>query len=56
MNAREFFFLTSRMREAQSQYFQDRTPEALRRARRLENEIDAEIKRVKAILEANEKR
>lgn len=50
MNAREFFYLTSNMREAQRQYFATRRPEHLRAARRLENEVDAEIRRVKDIL------
>lgn len=51
MNAREFFYLTANMRRAQQQYFATRKPEHLRAARRLENEVDAEIRRVKDILE-----
>lgn len=51
MTAREFFFLTANMRRAQQQYFATRKPEHLRAARRLENEVDAEIRRVKAITE-----
>lgn len=51
MTAREFFFLTANMRRAQQQYFETRRPEHLRAARRLENEVDAEIKRVKQILD-----
>lgn len=51
MNAREFFYLTANMRSAQQQYFATRKPEHLRAARRLENEVDAEIRRVKAITE-----
>lgn len=50
MNAREFFFLTANMRAAQTQYFATRKPEHLRAARRLENEVDAEIRRVKELL------
>ena len=50
MNAREFFYLTANMRRAQQQYFATRKPEHLRAARRLENEVDAEIRRVKDLL------
>lgn len=51
MNAREFFYLVSNMRQAQTNYFATRKPEQLRAARRLENEVDAEIRRVKDFLE-----
>lgn len=51
MNAREFFYLVSNMRRAQAQYFQTRKQEHLRAARRLETEVDEEIRRVKAIIE-----
>lgn len=56
MNAREFFFLVSNMRQAQNTYFKTRDQRDLRAARRLEGEVDAEIRRVKDILEdqANE--
>lgn len=54
MTAREFFYLTSNMRQAQTQYFTTRRPEHLRAARRLEREVDDEIRRVKAILEASQ--
>ena len=50
MNAREFFFLVSSMREAQKNYFATRQQNVLRAARKLENEVDAEIARVKDIL------
>lgn len=50
MSPREFFYLTANMRQAQIQYFATRRPEHLRAARRLENEVDAEIRRVKAIM------
>lgn len=50
MNAREFFYLTANMRRAQQQYFATRKPEHLRAARRLENEVDAEIRRVNDLL------
>lgn len=54
MNSREFFYLVSNMREAQSNYFKNRSPERLRAARRLENEVDAEIRRVKEIVNSVE--
>lgn len=51
MTSREFFFLVSNMRSTQSDYFRTRDPHVLRAARRLENEVDEEIRRVKYILE-----
>lgn len=51
MNAREFFFLTSRVREAQKQYFQTRAQQDLRLCKVLEAELDIEIRRVKEILQ-----
>lgn len=51
MNAREFFFLTSRVREAQKQYFQTRAQQDLRLCKVLESELDIEIRRVKEILQ-----
>lgn len=51
MNAREFFFLVSSMRDAQKRYFATHDPQVFRACRKLENEIDAEIARVKAILD-----
>lgn len=50
MNAREFFYLVSRMREAQKDYLATRNQAHLRVARTLETQIDNEIKRVKAII------
>lgn len=50
MNAREFFYLTASMREAQKAYFQSRDQKVLRAARKLENEVDREIARVRDIL------
>lgn len=51
MNSREFFYLVANMRTAQSNYFANRSPERLRAARKLENEVDAEIRRVKQLVE-----
>lgn len=50
MNSREFFYLVSQMRETQREYFTYRDQRTLRRCRVLENEVDAEIARVKDIL------
>lgn len=51
MTAREFFYLTANMREAQKNYFSTHDRRAFLAARALENEVDKEIKRVKAIVE-----
>lgn len=50
MNAREFFYLVSEMRSAQVRYFETKDRAVFRAARKLENEVDSEIRRVKAIL------
>lgn len=50
MNAREFFYMVSQMRDAQKDYFKTRSQSDLRRARYLETEIDMEIRRVKEVL------
>lgn len=50
MNAREFFFLVANMRNAQKRYFETKDRSVFRAARKLENEVDAEINRVKAIM------
>lgn len=54
MNAREFFYLVSNMRQAQQDYFDTRDQMALRHARALENEVDREIRRVKDIVERSQ--
>lgn len=55
MTSREFFYLVSQMREAQRDYFKFRDQHVLRRARLFENQVDAEISRVKMILSEYEK-
>lgn len=50
MTAKEFFYLTAQMREAQKAYFKTRDHNVLRAARKLENEVDAEISRVRELL------
>lgn len=49
MTSREFFYLVSEMRTAQKEYFKTRDYVKLRVCRALENEVDDEIYRVKAI-------
>lgn len=50
MTSREFFFLVSNMRSAQIEYLRTRDRKVFLAARALENQVDAEIKRVHAIL------
>lgn len=50
MDARSFFYLVSRMRQAQQDYFRTRNQMDLRKSKALENEVDLEIRRVKEIL------
>lgn len=54
MNSREFFYLVAQMRSAQKEYFKSRDQLVLRAARKLENEVDKEIARVRAILNESE--
>lgn len=54
MNAREFFYLVANMRAAQKRYFETKDRAVFRCARKLENEVDAEVNRVKAIMENKE--
>lgn len=50
MNAREFFYLVAEMREAQKAYFETKDKYVFRAARKLENEVDKEIRRVRLIV------
>lgn len=50
MNAREFFYLVKQMRQAQREYFKERTNTKLRAARALEGDVDREILRVLDII------
>ncbi len=50
MNAKEFFYLVAHMRATQKEYFRTRDQVTLRACRAIENEVDAEIARTKAIL------
>lgn len=53
MNSREFFYLVAEMREAQKAYFETKDRHVFRAARKLENEVDKEIRRVRDIVNAN---
>ena len=52
MNARQFFDKVAAMRDAQKEYFKTRTATALNKSKALEREVDEEISRVRAVLEA----
>ena len=54
MNAKQFFVLVSKMRDAQRQYFNHRTNDNLQTALQLEQDIDKEILRVKLSLSQQE--
>ena len=54
MTSREFFYLVANMRKAQAEYFATKDRMVFRAARRLENEVDAEVRRVKHIMERRE--
>lgn len=49
MTAKEFFYLVAQMRSAQREYFKNRRQVVFRAARKLEDEVDAEIERVRLI-------
>lgn len=52
MSPKEFFDKVCRMRKAQKEYFRTRSGRALSDSKRLEQEIDAEIERVRKVMEA----
>ena len=51
MDHRSFFYLVAEMRSAQTAYFKTRDPNVFRAARKLENEVDREIARVRQIVQ-----
>lgn len=53
MNAKEFFYLVAEMRSAQNAYFETKDRNVFRAARKLENEVDREIRRVRAIINSD---
>ena len=54
MNAKEFFYTTAQLREAQKAYLKTHDPNVFRVVRKLENIIDAEIKRVRQIVQGSQ--
>ena len=50
MNAREFFDLVSKMRQAQTAFFKTKAPGTLHESKRLERLVDDEINRVNGII------
>ena len=50
MNSREFFIEVAFMRQLQKEYFNTRSKSILAECKKVEREIDTEIKRVKAII------
>lgn len=50
MSPKEFFYLVAQMRSAQTNYFTTKDPMVFRAARKLENEVDKEIERVRHIV------
>lgn len=50
MNAKEFFYLVAEMRRCQKSWFETHDQRALIAAKIREQEVDAEIRRVKEIL------
>ena len=50
MTAREFYELTKAVRDAQRKYFRTRLPSDLDKSKRLEKELDNEIKRIELAL------
>lgn len=50
MNHKDFFYMVAQMREAQKAYFKTHDPNVFRAARKLENEIDKEIERVRQVI------
>lgn len=54
MTSKEFFWLVASMRAAQRSYFKSRDRKAFIAARSLEDQVDAEIRRVKDIVDGNQ--
>lgn len=52
MTSRDFFYLVAEMRSAQKSYFATRERSVFIAARKLENLVDAEIERVRKIVNA----
>lgn len=50
MTNKEFFYLVAQMRDAQKAYFKTKERHVFMAARKLENEVDHEIERVRNIV------
>lgn len=50
MSNKEFFYLVAQMRDAQKAYFKTKERHVFMAARKLENEVDHEIERVRNIV------
>lgn len=50
MSNKEFFYLVAEMRDAQKSYFKSKDRHVFLAARKLENEVDHEIQRVRNIV------
>lgn len=50
MSNKEFFYLVAQMRDAQKSYFKSKDRHVFLAARKLENEVDHEIERVRNIV------
>lgn len=55
MTPKEFYDKVVEMRKAQKEYFRTRFPTALEKSKRIEKEIDAEIKRVQEVMAEKER-
>ena len=55
MDSREFFDKVALMRQLQQEYFRTRSRSVLTNCKNIERKIDAEIKRVNAIMERRKK-
>nr|DAR09494.1 MAG TPA: hypothetical protein [Caudoviricetes sp.] len=55
MDSREFFNRVALMRQLQQEYFRTRSRSVLTNCKNTEREVDAEIKRVSAIIERRKK-
>ena len=56
MNSKEFFYLVAQMRSAQKEYFMNHDRHVFMACRKLENQVDAEIERVRQVLNDGEVR
>jgi hypothetical protein len=54
MNSKDFFNKVALMRRLQKEYFKTRSKPVLSECKAIEREIDAEIKRVNAIIQTKE--